>query len=106
VRSRRGRPLAVVMLERADLAHHCMAVHRGGEDVSFDDEGVGHRVSVSRRCSAAGIRILAILCPLRDWASLTVGLAAPVTKDRTPTGLPRSARMRYGPVVCPLYPGD
>lgn len=56
--------------------------------------------------SATGVRFLVILCPPGNWASLTVGLPAPVTRDRTPTGLSRSTRMRHGRVGCPLHPGD
>ena len=63
-------------------------------------------VPVSCRLSATGVRFLAILCPLGSWASLTVGLPAPVPRHRTPTGLSRFARMRYGRGGCPLYPGD
>lgn len=63
-------------------------------------------VPVSCRLSATGIRFLVIQCPLENWASLTVGLPAPVTKDRTPTGLSRCTRMRYDRRGRPLYPGD
>jgi len=61
---------------------------------------------VSCHLSATGVRFLVILCPLGDWASLTVGLPAPVARRRTPTGLPRSAHMRHDRRGRPLYPGD
>ena len=63
-------------------------------------------VPVSCRLSAAGLRFLVILCPLGGWAFLAVGLPAPVARGRTPTGLSRFARMRWGRGGCPLYPGD
>jgi hypothetical protein len=68
--------------------------------------GASHRVPVSCCLSAAGIRFLVILCPLGDWASLTVGLPARSCTSRTPTGLSRFARMRSGRGGCPLYPRD
>ena len=49
-------------------------------------------VPVSCRLSATGIRFLAIHIPLGNWAFLTVGLPAPVPRNRTPTGLPRCTR--------------
>ncbi len=53
-----------------------------------------------------GVRFLVIPSPLGNWASLTVGLPAPVTRSGTPTGLSRFARMRYGRRGRPLNPGD
>jgi hypothetical protein len=53
-----------------------------------------------------GIRFLVIRSPLGDWAPLTVGLPAPVTRHGTPTGLSRCTRMRCGRRGRPLYPGD
>ena len=61
---------------------------------------------VSCRLSATGIRFLVIHCPPRNWASLTVGLPAPIAGNRTPTGLSRFAHMRYGRGGCRLYPED
>ncbi len=58
---------------------------------------------VSRRLSATGIRFSVILFPPGSWALLTVGLPA---NDRTPTGLPRSARTSCDRGGRPLYPGD
>ena len=52
-----------------------------------------------------GVRFLAILCPPRTWAFLAVGLPAR-EPGRTPTGLSRFARLRFGRGGCPLYPGD
>ncbi len=54
----------------------------------------------------AGIRFWVILCPLRSWAFLAVGLPATPTACRTPTGLPRSTRARHDRDGCPLYPED
>ncbi len=67
-------------------------------------EGPAIMLPVSCRLSAAGVRFLVILFPLGDWAFLAVGL--PGRHARTPTGLPRSTRMRCGRGGCPLYPGD
>ena len=53
-----------------------------------------------------GVRFLVIPSPLRNWASLTVGLPAPVASSGTPTGLSRCTRMRYGRKGRPLNPGD
>ena len=68
-------------------------------------EGPAVGVPVFCCLSATGVRFLAILCPLGNWASLTVGLPA-LSQSRTPTGLSRFARVRYGRGGCPLYPGD
>jgi hypothetical protein len=48
-------------------------------------------------------RFSVVLFPPGSWALLTVGLPA---NDRTPTGLPRSARTSYDRDGRPLYPGD
>jgi hypothetical protein len=56
--------------------------------------------------SAAGICFLGVLFPPGSWALLTVGL--PPHPERGPwtlTGFPRSTRVRYSRVGCPLYPG-
>jgi len=58
---------------------------------------------VSRCLSATGIRFSAILFPPGGWALLAVGLPA---NDRTPTGLPRSARTSCDQGGRPLDPGD
>jgi hypothetical protein len=58
---------------------------------------------VSRCLSATGIRFSAILFPPGSWALLAVGLPA---NDRTPTGLPRSARTSCDQGGRPLDPGD
>jgi len=58
---------------------------------------------VSRCLSATGIRFSAILFPPGGWALLAVGLPA---NDRTPTGLPRSARTSRDQGGRPLDPGD
>ena len=68
--------------------------------------GAGRSAPVSCRLSAAGVRFLAILCPLGGWASLAVGLPVTVTGDRAPTGLSRCALTRCGRVGRPLNPGD
>jgi hypothetical protein len=60
----------------------------------------------SRCLSATGIRFLVILCPPGNWAFLAVGLPVRCHQGRTPTGLPRSARMSCGRGGCPFYPGD
>jgi hypothetical protein len=59
-------------------------------------EGPAMGVPVPCCPSATGVRFLAILCPLGSWASLTVGLPAPVAGHRAPTGLSCFARMRCG----------
>ena len=68
-------------------------------------EGPAMGVPVSWRLSATGVRFLAILCPLADWASFSRLTGA---RLRAPdlTGLSRFARMRCGRGGCPLYPGD
>ena len=48
----------------------------------------------------------AILRPLENRAFLTVGLPQTPWRRRTPTGLSRSPRVRYGRVGCLLYPED
>jgi hypothetical protein len=61
---------------------------------------------VSCCLSATGIRFLGVLFPPRNPALLTVGLpVTPRRRHRTLTGFPRSTRMSYGRVGCPLYPG-
>ena len=44
-----------------------------------------------------------ILFPLGSWAFLAVGLPS---SARTPSGFPRSTRLRCDRGGCPLYPGD
>ena len=66
----------------------------------------GHRVLVSRCLSATGIRFLVILCPPGELGLPYGRLTGPCYQGRTPTGLPRSARMSCGRGGCPLYPGD
>jgi hypothetical protein len=52
-------------------------------------------------------RFSVIRFPPGSWAPLTVGLPdTPKRRARTPTGLPRSARMSYDRGGCPLYPED
>jgi hypothetical protein len=59
----------------------------------------------SCRLSAAGICFLGVLFPPRNSALLTVGLPQHPKMSWTLTGFPRSTRVRYGRVGCPLYPG-
>ena len=43
-------------------------------------------------------------CPAEDFGLLTIGLPPTPEARRTPTGFPRSARVRHGWGGCPLYP--
>jgi hypothetical protein len=52
-----------------------------------------------------GIRLLSRPVPLRNSASLTVGLPTVATDGRTSTGFPRFPRVRPDRGGCLLYPG-
>jgi hypothetical protein len=77
-----------------------------GQLVEAIGEGANHHVSGFLVPFGGRRSLLGHPVPLGSWAFLTVGLPAPVTGIRTPTGFPRSARMRYGRDGCPLYPGE
>ena len=68
-----------------------------------EESASGSRFPAAFRPPAFASRVF--LRPPGDSASLTVGLPAQAT-CRTPSGLSRSACMRYGRGGCPLYPGD
>ena len=68
-----------------------------------EEPAPGSRFPAAFRPPAFASRVF--LRPPGDSASLTVGLPARIT-CRTPTGLSRSACMRYGRGGCPLNPGD
>jgi hypothetical protein len=65
----------------------------------------GSSRSIPAAVSSQAFASRVFLRPPGDSASLTVGLPAAVTGCRTPSGLSRSACVRYGRGGCPLTPG-